>query len=320
VIVALALLAGAAVVAVLAPTRLHRLRDTGIDPLMLIVAWLLSIAGVLFTTTAGITALLVPSHGVPGDLVAAVHGCWAVLRHGSPPQVEQSAGLAGWAVVAALAARLTVIARREQRRRSAARRARLDMLRLAGRTEAGSPATLWLAHDRPLAFSLAGRPGYVVATEGLTRRLTSEQVGAVLEHERAHLRGRHHTLLAAVDALRCVLPFLPLLRHAPAALRELVELSADVAAVRRHGALALRAALQRVADHGVAGETPDSALAAGRDAVDLRLRRLDRAPTPGLPTVRAARCVAVGIAVGAVPLLVGAGLLLVTGSLLCPFA
>ena len=161
-IVALALLAGSAAVAMLAPSWLHRLRDTRIDPLTLIVTWLLSITGVLLTATAGVTVLLVPGHGVPGNLVAAVHGCWAALRHGSPPAIEQLTGLAGWIVVAALAVRLAVIAGREHRRRRAARRDRLAVLRLAARTVAGSPATLWLTHDRPLAFSLAGRPGYVV--------------------------------------------------------------------------------------------------------------------------------------------------------------
>lgn len=314
-IVALALLAGSAAVAMLAPTQLRRLRHTRIDPLTLIVAWLLSIIGVLLTATAGVTVLLVPNHGLPTDLVAAMHGCWAALRHGSPPGVEQLAGLAGWAVVTALAVRLAMVARREHRLRSAARDDRLAVLRLAGRTEAGCPATLWLTHDRPLAFSLAGRPGYVVATDGLTRHLTPDQLGAVLEHERAHLRGRHHSLLAAVNAVRGVLPFLPLFRQAPAALQELVELSADVAAVRRYGADALRAALLRVADHGVA---PGSALAAGRDAVDLRLRRLERASSPRMPALRVARCAAVGVMVGAAPLLLAVGILLVAGTVFCP--
>ncbi|MGW4592714.1 hypothetical protein ACWEKJ_35815 [Amycolatopsis thermoflava] len=57
----------------------------------------------------------------------------------------------------------------------------------------------------------------------------------MLVHERAHLAGRHHQLVALADALRTALPFLPLFRDAPGALRELVELAADVAATRRCG-------------------------------------------------------------------------------------
>ncbi len=144
------------------------------------------------------------------------------------------------------------------------------MLRIAGRREARYPGTLWLAHDRPLAFSLTGRCGVIVATDGLSRHLPGPAVDAVLAHERAHLAGRHHLLIAAADALRSALAFVPLFRHAPGAVRDLVELAADVAAVRRCGASAVRSALVSVSGHG----TPRSALGMARDAVDLRLARL----------------------------------------------
>lgn len=317
-VVALALLAGSALVAFLVPMGLRRLADTPVDPQALIVAWVLSAIGALGTATAGITVLLVPGHGVPGPLVAVVHGCWLALRHGSPPAAELLVGVAGWVLVAALAVRLAVIGRQEHRRRGIARRERLATLRIVGRTEPGAPATLWLEHDRPLAFSLPGRPGFVVATDGLARELTPDQLGAVLEHERAHLRGRHHVLLAGVDALRAALPFLPLFRQASAALRDLVELAADAAAVRRHGARALRSALLRVAGHGAHHLAPGGALAAGRDAIDLRLRRLDRLGRRRTPVVRVLRCTGAGATAAVLPLLVGTGILLLAGSVFCP--
>nr|WP_248782549.1 M48 family metalloprotease [Lentzea albidocapillata] len=93
------------------------------------------------------------------------------------------------------------------------------MLRLAGRREPGAHPTVWLDHDRPLAFSLPGKPGLVVATEGLRRHLTPEEVDAVLDHERAHLNGRHHLLVAAADAVAAALPILPLFKRAASSIR-----------------------------------------------------------------------------------------------------
>ena len=50
------------------------------------------------------------------------------------------------------------------------------------------PRTWWLDHAHPVAFSLAGHPGVVVASDGLRDRLTDRGVSAVLAHEYASLR------------------------------------------------------------------------------------------------------------------------------------
>jgi hypothetical protein len=55
-----------------------------------------------------------------------------------------------------------------------AARRRRTALRLAGRADGN---TLWLAHDRPLAFSLGGTHGVIVATGGLARHLGERGVG-----------------------------------------------------------------------------------------------------------------------------------------------
>jgi beta-lactamase regulating signal transducer with metallopeptidase domain len=235
-----------------------------------------SIASVIVAATAGVVLLLLPNHGDVVSVMAAVDSCLAAVQHGSPPNVEALGGLLGVGLVIALLIRLAVVGVRGYRHRARRRREHLNILRLAAETDAGSPATLWLAHDKPLAFSMAGRPGVVVATEGLNRHLPAESVAAVLAHERAHLRGRHHQLIAITDAIRATLPFVPLFRQAPAAMGELVELAADVVAARAHGAAALRCALVRVSDQDVPG------LAMGRDAVDVRLARLRQEnPIPG---------------------------------------
>jgi Zn-dependent protease with chaperone function len=175
---------------------------------------------------------------------------------------------------------------------------------------AGPSDVLWLAHERPLAFSMAGRPGVVVATEGLTRHLGDQAVAAVLAHERAHLAGRHHVLVAVADAVRAALPFVPLFKRAPQAIRELVELAADVAAVRTCGPAAVRTALLAVARHGA----PSTSLAMAQDAVDLRLARLHHGTRVPGTLRRIVSCGLTGATVLSLPLLTGIGLLL--GSML----
>jgi len=311
--VAAALLAGAALVAWLAPGVLWRLHRGRLHPLPLIVAWFAAIAGVLATMTVAAVLLLVPDHGVADGPLRLLSRCWTHVAHGASPPVEQAAGSTGLLLVAALIVRLAVVTRRQARRARRARSERVAVLRLAARTEPTSPPTLWLAHDRPLAFSLSGRPGYVVATEGLTRYLGRPAVAAVLEHERAHLRGRHHLIVAAADAASAALPWAPLLREAPAALRELVELAADVSAVRAYGNAALRTALLGV----VAGPAAGAALGIGHAAIAARLARLDRQIAPARPSRRGLASALLGVA-ALLPVIVAAALLITGLLLFCP--
>jgi beta-lactamase regulating signal transducer with metallopeptidase domain len=111
---------------------------------------------------------------------------------------------------------------------------------------------------------------------------------SVLAHERAHLTGRHHLLVAVAQALRATLPFVPLFRRAPSAVRDLVELAADLAAVHACGPAAVRNALLTVTRHG----TPATSLAMAHHAVDLRL---DRLSIPTRPSGRLRRAVACGL-------------------------
>jgi Zn-dependent protease with chaperone function len=273
---ALALLAGAVIAGWLIPGALQRVDLRRRDPLLLIVAWLVSMAGVLLATATGVLLLLLPDHGPGASLLAAVHSCWSAVQHGSPPRVEEVAGVIGVALLVAFAARLAVVSVRGFRKRCHKRQENLSVLRLVARPVTSPSDILWLAHDQPLAFSMAGRPGTVVATEGLTRHLDPGAVAAVLAHERAHLNGRHHLLVAIADAVRATFPFVPLFRDAPRAIRDLVELAADVVAARDCGPVAVRTALLKVTRHGA----PSTSLAMAQDAVDLRLARLRHGSDP----------------------------------------
>jgi beta-lactamase regulating signal transducer with metallopeptidase domain len=308
--VAVVLLVSAALTGWLVPHWLDRADLRRRDPLVLMVSWLLSIAGVVFAAVAGVVLLLIPDHGNVGGLVAALHHCWDAITHGSPPTVEAIGGVVGSALVVTMAIRLTVIAVRGYRRRARRRAEHLSVLRIAARKESGSPPTLWLAHDEPLAFSMTG---VVVATEGLHKHLPPDSVAAVLTHERAHLRGHHHLLVAVTDALCATLPFVPLFRHAPAAVRELVELAADAVAVRAHGACAVRSALMCVS-----GQVPGGALAMAREAIDVRLARLrTTSQVPGRLR-RTLTCGLAGTVAVAAPLLAAGSVLIAVGVATCP--
>jgi len=172
---------------------------------------------------------------------------------------------------------------------------------------------LWLDHTEPLAYSLAGRPGLVVASTGLNG-LPAEQVTAVLSHERAHLRGRHHLLTSMTEALAKAVPFVPLFREAAAAVGLLVELAADAAAVRACGPHAVRAAL--LALDG--GRAPDEALAIAGDAVPLRLQQIGQ-PRPSKTLARrVVTRTTTGLVLAAVPGLLGLSAVMLAAALSCP--
>jgi hypothetical protein len=120
----------------------------------------------------------------------------------------------------------------------------------------------------------------------------------VLAHERAHLAGRHHWLLAMARIGREVLPFLPLMRDAEEQVARLVELHADDAATRARDPRLLATALVVLAN----AASPASALGAG--AID-SVQRIHRLLGPGEPLGRARRhlLVAAAAAFALIPLL-----------------
>lgn len=313
---ALALLLGAVAGGWLIPRRLRRADLRYRDPRSLIVAWVAAIAGVAASGIAGVLVLLAPGHGQGGSLAWAVNGCLRALQDGVIPRLHELIGVASAGLLAVLVGRFMVIGSRELLRLRRDSRTRLEAMRIVGRPDPGAPDTLWLAHERPLAFSIRGRPSMIVGTEGLHRHLPVDGVAAVLAHERAHLRGRHHLLLALTDVLGRTLPFVPLFRQAPAAMRELVELAADTSAARVCGAAAVRSALVAVAGH----DAPGTALAMGRDTVHLRLARLEHVELARGRTRRALSCGAAGALATSVPLFASVTLLLAVTVVACPIA
>ena len=153
--------------------------------------------------------------------------------------------------------------------------------------------------DTPAAYCLPCGRHRVVISAGTLSRLSPSQLHAVLAHERAHLRGHHHLMLAVAAALARAFPAVPLLARAAAELTVLAEMTADDAAARRHDPADLAAALVTLASAGIS----TTALTAGGPAAIARIQRLLAPPAPpGLP-IRAVR-LAAGLAALMIPIVI----------------
>ncbi|MFE4367549.1 M56 family metallopeptidase [Streptomyces sp. NPDC056835] len=71
-----------------------------------------------------------------------------------------------------------------------------------------------LDDEEPYAYALPGSPGRIIVSTGMLSCLDEAEWRALLAHERAHLAGRHHRLLLAVQLAGRANPFLRPLRAA----------------------------------------------------------------------------------------------------------
>ena len=147
-----------------------------------------------------------------------------------------------------------------------------------------------LGVDEPLAYCLPGVRSRVVVSAGTLTTLSDSEIEAVLTHERAHLRARHDLVLEMFTAVHAAFPHVVRSASALDAIRLLVELLADDAAVRAAGPAPLARALVACAS----GRIPSGALSAGGPTTVLRVRRLAGAPN-SRPLAVAAYLAAAGL-------------------------
>jgi len=166
------------------------------------------------------------------------------------------------------------------RRQRAHHRMLVDLLGVANRkTPDSAPSHLRILDvSEPLAYCLPGVRRRVVVSEGTLTTLSDNEVAAILSHERAHLRARHDLVLEMFTAVHAAFPRFVRSAKALDAVRLLVELLADDAAVQTAGPTPLARALVACAS----GPTPRGALGAGGPSTVLRIRRLGGPPNSTL--------------------------------------
>ncbi len=244
-------------------------------PRAAVVLWqAIAVAAVLSAFSAGIavgTRLLMP--GPDGRPTATILG--DISRLGWPLWALYMTALA---LTLLVGVRLTVAVLQvaiATRRRRARHRMLVDLLSVGHETV---PTRATSRNDdlrilrvpEPLAYCLPGMRSRVVLSAGTLQALTDTEVGAVVGHERAHLRARHDLVLEAFTAVHTAFPRFVRSGSALDTVRLLVELLADDAAVRVAGPTPLARALVACAS----GRVPAGALGVGGPSTVLRVRRL----------------------------------------------
>lgn len=249
---------------------LKRCRWTYAAPVLGVLAWQVLSLSVLGSLLLSGVSVLVPTKAVSTGLADLLEACVLAI------QVQYATPGGALLHASALTGTLLLVSRliytyvagmrgaRHQRSRQ------LAGLRLAAHRYEGLDA-LVLEHPAAAAYCLPGKSGTVVLTSAALGALSKAELAAVMAHERAHLRGRHHLILGSALALARALPLLPVFRWGQVEQAKLVEMIADDQAAKSGSRRDVAGALVRLAG-GTA--SPPAALAAAEVAALLRIERL----------------------------------------------
>jgi Zn-dependent protease with chaperone function len=271
--VAICLLLYSFAVVVIVPGLLVRLTRSGAAPWLAIAAWLTAIVGVLasWLVAAGFLVLALPQNRDQPARIAST--CLAAMRQvaagGSGPLLQATL----FALTAAAAGAVVILgwrlSRSVWRARELTHQHAADA-RIIGRRVAGLDAIVVDAPER-VAYSVAGRPDTIVVTSAALDMLDERHLDAVLAHERAHLTGHHHLMLAFTRGLAATLPRVGLFTTGAREIARLTEMAADDAAARRHGPHTVLGALLALSAQA---PIPSGAAAAAGTDVLVRAQRL----------------------------------------------
>ena len=266
----------------LLPAVLSPLTGNGAGARLGIAAWGAAMASVL--SSAGVAAAFLIRSAIDGWSRLAEAVCRSVAGGACTPVVYRSAlyelGLGAAAILVTLLA--VVLAWRYGRRMQQAQRqtrAHAEAARITGRRACGMVV---LEAPQLAAYCVPGRPSTIVVTSGALSVLAPAQLTAVLAHERAHLAGRHHMLIALTRGLAAIFPAVPLFTRGQSEMARLAEMRADDAAARRVGRRPLIEALLAMGTGAAirpAVALPAAALPASGYAVVARVERLMAPPT-----------------------------------------
>jgi Zn-dependent protease with chaperone function len=240
------------------------------DPVGALLAWqAVGLAGGLSLVGAGVVYGLAPLGSDLRGAVSTLAGRPSAVAGtgvGHVLALLVGVGLAGWLLgVMALTTTRTLRARSRHR----------DLLDLLGTPWPAVPGAHVLDHPTPVAYCLPGRRSRLVVSAGVLDALDPVQVGAVLAHERAHLRERHDLVVLPFVAWGATAPFVRGMVCAQVAVAALVEMRADDVAVCHTAPAELACALRTVG-----GAAPAAALASFTAALDHRLARITAPPAP----------------------------------------
>ncbi|GAA1708049.1 M56 family metallopeptidase [Streptomyces yatensis] len=230
-------------------------------------------------------------------LVLVAHDVWehgmVWLFHADKPLVHaayggawQVAGIAEAALLALLLGAVTLsilTLRRSLRLRRERDRYRLTADTQGAYDRTGDPTVRVLRHPAPAAFCIPGPRGgdRIVVTTAAQDMLSRAELAATVEHERAHLRLRHHRAILAADILTTAIAWTGLLRGYADQVRRLAEMAADDQAARKHGRRTVASALLEMCTvTGPAADPSDLPAMTGPDPAERIRRLITTSPVP----------------------------------------
>ncbi|OBA54055.1 hypothetical protein A5780_26260 [Nocardia sp. 852002-20019_SCH5090214] len=261
-------------VCAVAPRVLARLTERGNAPAVGVAVWLVVLASVLAGWVAAAVALTAqavhvwsqPGRSALGDCFTALHSV-AVGGHGRPAQVVALTAAAGLTAFVALLGARTARALTRARTTS---RDHAESALIIGRRVDGVDGVVIDAPQKA-AYCVAGPTSTVVITSAALAALDKTHLDAVLAHERAHLSGKHHLLLATTRSLAKSLSRIRLFTVAEIQIARLLEMCADDTAAHHHGRDAVLGALLSLSSNAA---VPANAMGASSVGVAARVARL----------------------------------------------
>jgi len=253
---------------------LRRARWVDRAPALGIIVWQALTASVLFAFSLAGLALALPLLPGTTSLATLIEACSSALRNQYQTPGGTGISIAGFVLTIGIGARVGYCAVAAMCTIRRNRKAQNQNLALTAERD-----TTWkisvVDHPTPAVYCIPGRTAGVVVTTGAQATLNDGQLGAVIAHERAHLRGRHDLVLACAEVLHRAFPRLACARIGHSELARLVEMRADDIALRSCDRITLAWALVNLS----AGPAPAGALGASGAAL-ARLHRLTKAPRP----------------------------------------
>ena len=163
---------------------------------------------------------------VPLALDAAGVEAVAEVCHHLLGPVAPGGAMVGWASLGISFALFAVAGASHRRSRRLQRAARIEGW-FGDHTPLSDATLVVLPTDAVVAYATPGSPAQVVVSRGLTKTLSPDELDAVVRHELAHLRNRHHRDLVLASVVDATLGWIPGMHGSTAALRLSIERSAD---------------------------------------------------------------------------------------------